>query len=218
MSACLSSYRVTSAVRYIRACRLALGPNRMFNIKKKPKITSVQFELQVKRFLESTSGKLKDFQTEHRESMDGPDGTYEIDITARFKIFGADFLVLVECKNHKNHIKREHVQMLHAKQVSLSAQKAMLFATTPFQDGAVEYANQHGIALVQLASGETLYFTKSGNRTPLPDSLPAYVGWLIAKHERASDGVSYSLVDARYPDTLNKFLFDSCGSIYPAPG
>jgi restriction system protein len=91
----------------------------MFKAKKKPKITSVQFELEVKKYLESTAGKLTDFKTEHRESMDGPDGTYEIDITARFRIFGADFLVLVECKNHKNHIKREHVQMLHAKQLSL---------------------------------------------------------------------------------------------------
>jgi len=181
----------------------------MFKVNKKTKIISVQFELQVKRFLESTAGKLKDFQTVHRESMDGQDGTYEIDITARFKIFGADFLVLVECKNHKSHIKREQVQMLHAKQVSLSAQKAMLFATTPFQDGAVEYANHHGIALVQLASGETLYFTKSGNRTPLPDSLPSYVGWLIAKHDRATDGVSHSLVDPQYLDALNKFLFGS---------
>jgi restriction system protein len=184
----------------------------MFNLKKQPKITSVQFELEVKRYLESTAGKLKDFQTVHRESMDGQDGTYEIDITARFRIFGADFLVLVECKNHKNHIKREHVQMLHAKQVSLSAQKAMLFATTPFQDGAVEYANQHGIALVQLASGETLYFTKSGNHTPLPDSPPCYVGWLIVQHDGASDGVSHSLVNAQYPDALNKFLFESSTS------
>lgn len=148
----------------------------------------------------------------YTESMDGQDGTYEIDITARFRIFGADFLVLVECKNHKNHIKREHVQMLHAKQVSLNAQKTMLFATTPFQDGAVEYANQHGIALVQLASGETLYFTKSGNRPPLPDSPPSYVGWLIAQHDGASDGVSYSLVDPRHPDALNKFLFESSPS------
>ena len=184
----------------------------MFNVKKKTKITSVQFELQVKRFLESTAGKLKDFQTVHRESMDGQDGTYEIDITARFKVFGADFLVLVECKNHKNHIKREHVQMLHAKLVSLSAQKGMLFATTPFQDGAVEYANQHGIALVQLASGETLYFTKSGNRTPLPDSLPSYVGWLVAQHDEATDGVSHQLVAPQYPDALNKFLFESPAS------
>jgi restriction system protein len=180
----------------------------MFNVKKKPQIASLQFELEVKKYLESTSGKLKDFQTVHRESMDGQDGTYEIDITARFKIFGADFLVLVECKNHKNHIKREHVQMLHAKLLSLSAQKAMLFATNPFQYGAVEYANQHGIALVQLASGETLYFTKGGNRTPLPDSLPAYVGWLIAKHPTSTNGVSHSLVDPRHPDALNKFLFE----------
>jgi restriction system protein len=184
----------------------------MFNVKKKPKITAVQFELQVRKFLESTAGKLKDFQTVHRESMDGQDGTYEIDITARFRIFGADFLVLVECKNHKNHIKREHVQALHAKLMSLCAQKAMLFATTPFQDGAVEYANQHGIALVQLAPGETLYFTKGGNRPPLPDSPPSYVGWLIAKHDGATDGVSHSLVASGHPDALNKFLFDSSAS------
>ena len=78
--------------------------------------------------------------------------------------------------------------MLHAKQVSLSAQKAMLFATTPFQDGAVEYANHHGIALVQLVSGETLYFTKSGNRIPclipcpltLAGSLPNTTGHPMA--------------------------------------
>jgi restriction system protein len=184
----------------------------MFNVKKKTKITPVQFELEVKRFLESTSGKLEEFQTEHRESIEGPDGTYEIDITARFRVFGAKFLVLVECKHHKNRIMRDYVQVLHAKQVSLGAQKAMMFSTSGFNEGAVNYALQHGIALVQLASGETLYFTKSGNRTPLPDSLPAYVGWLIAKHDRASDGVSHSLVDPRHPDALNKFLFGSSPS------
>lgn len=184
----------------------------MFKVKKKAKITSVQFEQEVKKYLESTSGKLRQFQTEHRESMDGHDGTYEIDITARFRIFGADFLVLVECKHHKNHIKREHVQTLHAKLVTLGAQKAMLFSTSEFQEGAVEYAIQHGIALVRLASGETSYFTRSANRTPPPDSLPAYVGWLIAQHDGARGGVSYSLVAAQYPEALNKFLFESLAS------
>ena len=179
----------------------------MFTVKKRAQIASTEFELQVKRFLESASGKLEEFKTEHLESIEGPDGTYEIDITARFRILGAKFLVLVECKHHKNPVGRDYVQVLHAKQVSLGAQKAMLFSTSGFNEGAVNYALQHGIALVQLASGETLYFTKSGNRTPLPDSPPSYVGWLIAKHERASDGVSYSLVDPRHPDALNKFLF-----------
>jgi restriction system protein len=184
----------------------------MLKVKKNTKITSVQFELEVKKYLESTAGKLRQFQTEHRESIDGHDGTYEIDIAARFRIFGADFLVIVECKHHKNSIKREHVQVLHAKQVTLGAQKAMLFSTSGFQEGAVEYAIQHGIALVRLASGETSYFARSANPTPLPDSLPAYVGWLIAQHDGATDGVSYSLVDPQQPDALNKFLFGSSAS------
>src|SRR6267154_807770 len=184
----------------------------MFKVKKKTKITSIQFEQQVKTYLESTSGKLRQFQTEHRESIDGHDGTYEIDITARFRIFGADFLVIVECKHHKNRIKREHVQMLHAKLVTLGAQKAMLFSTSEFQEGAVEYAIQHGIALVRLASGETSYFARSANRTPLPDSVPSYVGWLIAQHDGASDGVVHSLVNAQHPDPLNQFLFESSAS------
>jgi restriction system protein len=184
----------------------------MFKVKKKTKITSVQFEHEVKTYLESTSGKLQQFQTEHRESIDGHDGTYEIDITARFRIFGADFLVLVECKHHKNRIKREHVQVLHGKLVTLGAQKAMLFSTSEFQEGAVEYAIQHGIALVRLASGETSYFARSAHHTPLPDSVPTYVGWLIAQHDGAREGVSYSLVDPRYPDALNKFLFGASAS------
>ena len=118
----------------------------------------------------------------------------------------------MECKHHKNRVSRDYVQVLHAKQVSLGAQKAMMFSTSGFNEGAVNYALQHGIALVQLASGETLYFTKGGNRTPLPDSLPAYVGWLIAKHEGSSNGVSHSLVEPRHPDALNNFLFGHAAS------
>src|SRR6478735_7012470 len=79
-------------------------------------------------------------------------------------------------------------------------------------EGAVEYAIQHGIALVRLAHGETSYFARSANPKPLADSLPAYVGWLIAQHDGASDGVSYSLVDPRHPDALNKFLFGAPAS------
>ena len=54
----------------------------MFKVKKKTKITSVQFEQQVKKYLESTSGKLQEFQTEHRESIDGHDGTDFVAIRA----------------------------------------------------------------------------------------------------------------------------------------
>jgi hypothetical protein len=46
----------------------------------------------------------------------------------------------------------------------------------------------------------------------VPDSVPSYVGWLIARHDGASDGVSHSLVASGHPDALNKFLFDSSAS------
>jgi restriction system protein len=88
----------------------------------------------------------------------------------------------------------------------------MLFSTSEFQEGAVEYAIQHGIALVRLAYGETSYFARSANPAPVPDSVPSYVGWLIARHDGASDGVSHSLVASGHPDALNKFLFDSSAS------
>jgi restriction system protein len=67
--------------------------------------------------------------------------------------------------HHKNRIKREHVQMLYCKLVTLGARKAMLFSTSEFQEGAVEYAIQHGIALVWLAYGVKLH-TLPGVRTP----------------------------------------------------
>ena len=48
-----------------------------------------------------------------------------------------------------------------------------------------------------------------GVPTPLPSLIHchSYVGWLIAKHDGATDGVSHSLVDPQHPDALNKFLF-----------
>ena len=54
-----------------------------------------------------------------------------------------------------------------------------------------------------------IVFCRSANPAPAPDSVPSYVGWLIAQHDRASDGVSHSLVAPGHPDALNKFLFES---------
>jgi len=52
----------------------------------------------------------------------------------------------------------------------------------------------------------TVYWI-GGESLALQPEVP--VGWLIAKHDRATDGVSHSLVDPEHPDALNKFLFGS---------
>jgi restriction system protein len=141
-------------------------------------LTPARFELQVKKWLESVATTLQSFSAIHQEQLQGADGEYSIDVTARFEaLAGATFLVLVECKKHKNPIKREVVQALHAKQQSVGAQKAMVVSTSAFQSGAVEYAAQHGIALVQVTSGTAAYVQASAGRVrEIPGHAEDYAG------------------------------------------
>jgi restriction system protein len=142
-------------------------------------ITPQQFELQVKSWIESVAPPLEAFSANHLESLRGRDGEYAIDVTARFKAFeGATFLVIIECKKHKDPIKREVVQVLREKQISLGAQKAIVVSTSKFQSGAIEYASHHGIALVQLVEGSFAYIQASAVQCQLriPKDAEDYAG------------------------------------------
>ncbi|GAB3028838.1 hypothetical protein GCM10027285_09020 [Oleiagrimonas citrea] len=137
-------------------------------------VTPEEYELQVKAWLESVGHELEAFSAVHREKLSGADGEYEIDVVVRFKALGGiSFKTLVECKKHKNPIKRELVQVLHQKQESLGASKAIFVSTSPFQDGAIEFARAHGIALVRLISGVAMYIQGSkSSHAPVPH-IPA---------------------------------------------
>ena len=151
-------------------------------MKRFPRVSEISprdFESQVKEWLESVSESVESFSATHLEKLSGVDGEYEIDVVARFRALGgASFLVLVECKKHSNPIKRELVQALHAKQQSLGAQKGMLVSTANFQSGAKEYAQKHGIALVQIVSGSAMYVqANSARREPsIPEHAEDYAG------------------------------------------
>jgi restriction system protein len=138
------------------------------------------FELAVKRILDG-SGHLPDsYESVHLQPLRGVDGEYTLDVTVRFSVLDADFLVLVECKHEKRKTERQDVQILHAKLHSIGAHKGMLSSTAGFQKGAIEYADIHGLALVQLASGESTYFTRtlsSSSDQPSWPGMPKYVDW-----------------------------------------
>lgn len=118
-----------------------------------------EFEHVVKSYLESVSAELINFKALHRESVSGVGGLYEIDVTVRFKALGAEFLVLVECKHHKNPIKRDIVQVLYDRICSIGAHKGMIFATSNFQSGAIKYAKAHRIALITMAPSKIVFQT-----------------------------------------------------------
>jgi len=143
-------------------------------------LTPPQYELAVKDILDGSGLGLEQYTSSHLEAIEAPDGTYIFDVTARFSALGADFLVLIECKHERRKVERQDVQTLHTKLVSTGAQKAILFSIAGFQSGALKYAGTHGIALVQLANGNSTWFTKSmGLRTAPPSwlDMPEFVGW-----------------------------------------
>jgi restriction system protein len=142
-------------------------------------LTPLEFERLVASMLSKQGVGLRDFVVKHLERLVGADGEYKIDVTARFEALGADFLVLIECKNQQRPVERDVVQVLADKVRSIGAHKGMVFATAPFQRGALEYARRHGVALVRVADGRTSYETKSA--IPIrsyPSWLPRHVGWL----------------------------------------
>jgi restriction system protein len=159
----------------------------MSDIKEPSDFTPEDFELIVKDLIEQSGAGLSRFSVDHLETMEGVDGNYSIDITARFQALGGTFLVLIECKRYKNPIERELVQILNDKLRSIGAQKGMLFSTSTFQRGAVEYASTHGIALVQVVNGESTYNTRAGDgvrhKPPPWANIPKYVGWLLTTED-----------------------------------
>lgn len=134
----------------------------MNNNPPKVEMTFDDYEVGVKNVVEAKGHDLKDFQVTRKEVLEGADGEYEIDVVARFTILGgAEVLVLIECKHHKNSIKRELVQALHSKLISVGAHKAMMFTTANYQRGAVEFATAHGISLVRFTDSELNYAVKA---------------------------------------------------------
>ena len=129
-----------------------------------PKIqmTFDDYEIGVKNVISAKGQHLEDFQVTRKEVLEGADGKYEIDVVARFTILeGAEVVVLVECKHHKNSIKRELVQALYSKLISVGAHKAMMFTTANYQRGAIEFAKAHGISLVRFTDSELNYAVKA---------------------------------------------------------
>lgn len=165
------------------------------------------FEREVKNLLDAAGSDLLGYESKHRAKLAGVDGIYEIDILARFAALGAEFKVLVECKHQREPVKREVVQVLNDRIRSVGAQNGLLVATARFQSGAIEYAQRHGIALVQLVEGRATYFTRGfGGRAEPPPwaNIPPYAGWMLSLSEQG--GEVQSLVSVDHPETLRIFL------------
>ena len=169
-------------------------------------ITPEQFEHQVCDWLKASVDGLKNFTITHSSTLEGDSGEYEIDMIAEFEIFdGALIKVLVECKRYKNPVKRDvGILILESKIRDSDTHKGMVFSTSGFQKGAIEYAQQRGIATVTVQHGHTNYFTRAaGTRPAAPPpwvKLSKYIGWFITLTDEGNE--SRTLIDDDRKDPL----------------
>jgi restriction system protein len=147
-------------------------------------ISAKEYELQVVKWLKATASCLDRFTVSHLKHIEGIGGDYEFDGVAEFTSFHeARFTVLVECKRYSRPVEREKVLALWAKLQAVSAHKAMMFATSGFQSGAIQYASEKGIATITFMAGKLVYQTRGAlpaAASSLRAGLPEYVGVMVA--------------------------------------
>jgi restriction system protein len=180
-------------------------------------ISPVDFEKQVETWLANSSEKgIEELDIRHRERLEelGGEYEYEIDIVVKLELFeGASIVVLVECKcyNPSNTIKRDLITVLHGKLNDVGAHKGMIFSTSNFQKGALQYAEKHGIATVLVQDGRASYQTKDKDKQLARLRKPPpwrpnykYVGWMVGLTEEGNE--RRHLVADDYHEAIKEWL------------
>ena len=134
-------------------------------------ITPKEFEVFCKEVLEgyAEAEHLNGFKIDHDVKLKAYDGTYQIDVYASFFALGVEFKVICECKQYSERVERKVVAELDAKVKSLGLHKGILLSTSGFQSGAIQYAEAHGIALLQVFDHSCEPYSFSGGPDAVPD-------------------------------------------------
>ena len=156
-------------------------------------ITPEQFELHCMETLKAYAEEeqLKDFVITHNDKLKTDDGEYQIDVYAEFIALSVKFKVVAECKRYSTPVEREKIAVLADKVRSLGAHKGILISTSGFQSGAIEYAEKHGIALLQIFNKAVVHIQNSISKEYLDIQREIF--------RRSPDYYTYEWYSSDYP-------------------
>lgn len=181
-------------------------------------ITAAEFERFVAETLEAIEPRPQGYEVRLHDAIEGTDGTFTFDATARFEIGGLGFLTVIEAKRHANPIKREQVQVLHAKARSVGAHKAVMISTAKYQSGALRFAQVHGIALLSVTEGRFLIETRAVEPRPALSREQASQRFGISTFVAIRfdsmaklDSVRVALISTKDPQHLHEVLVEVPG-------
>jgi restriction system protein len=147
-------------------------------------VTSEQFERTVASLLGGlSSSQGSEVEIRHQDPVEGVDGIYVIDVTARFEALGVAFLVLFEAKLTGRPVERSAIQILADKVRSTGAHKGVVVSNAGFQRGAIAYASVRGIALARLVDESMTIEMRAQNMPPVPLSGRLVAIWVSGSDE-----------------------------------
>ena len=127
-------------------------------------MSPTEFEEFCLDFVSKQLNGAKDISIEHDKKVDAHDGTYQIDGLIEFTIGCIRCKTILECKQYKNPVPREKIEILFNRLCSIGANKGILISTAGFQSGAIKYASEHGIALIQILDRCIKFIQMSGEK------------------------------------------------------
>ena len=189
------------------------NPDSPWNPRVPVEISPTEFEKLVLEWLQLAAERQNQTITaRHLGVAYGSGGEYKIDVLVTFSALGgALFVVLVECKHQARSIERDDVMVLESKLRDTNAQKAMLFSTSGFQSGALEFATAKGIATVTIVEGHWLYETRAaGSRPAKPPPWVHFDPYMGIQMTKTPTGVSCHSLEVRRLDAIEEWLAAAC--------
>ena len=116
---------------------------------------ATEFELLVQRIckaiLEYQGEQYKMIDVKHNIKIPGFSRKYQVDVCWEYELFGAKKVCVVEVKNYKRPIESKVVQALKAELDDIPGHPdGFIITNNEFQQGAIDFANNHGITLVSV--------------------------------------------------------------------
>ncbi len=127
------------------------------------KMSATEFEKYCYRILKQYAERenLNNFIIEHNKKINAYDGEYQIDIYAEFTALNMKIKILCECKKLDRPVERKVVAELAQKLQSCKLNKGVIISTSGFQSGAAKFAEEHGIALIQILEKSIIFIHDS---------------------------------------------------------
>ena len=116
---------------------------------------ATEFELLVQRIykaiLEYEGDQYKMIDVKQNFKIQGFSRTYQVDVYWEYELFGVKKVCIVEVKNYKRRVESKVVQALKAELDDIPGHPdGFIVTNNEFQQGAIDFANNHGIALVSV--------------------------------------------------------------------